>query len=59
MLSVSCENPAGVTGTIESAVDVRDPAWKPGQYDQRNGRKVRTTQRRWPVTCSPSRPTNA
>ena len=42
MLSVSCENPAGVTGTIESAVDVRDPAWKPGQYDPRNGRKVRT-----------------
>lgn len=42
VLSVSCANPAGVTGTIESAVDVRDPAWKPGHYDPRNGRRVNT-----------------
>ncbi len=42
VLSVSCANPGRVTGAIESAVDVRDPAWKPGQYDPRNGRKVRT-----------------
>ena len=35
MLSVSCGNPAGVTGTIESAVDVSDPAWKPGQGPRR------------------------
>ncbi len=41
-LSVSCTNPGRMTGAIESAVDVRDPAWKPGQYDSRNGRKVRT-----------------
>ena len=40
-LSVSCMNPARVTGTIESAVDVTDPAWKPGQYDPRAGRTVR------------------
>ena len=42
VLSVGCVNPSGVTGMIESAVDVRDPAWKPGQYNPRNGRNVRT-----------------
>jgi hypothetical protein len=42
VLSVSCVNPAGLTGTIESAVDVRDPAWNPREYSPRNGRKVRT-----------------
>ena len=40
VLSVGCANPSGATGTIESAVDVRDPAWKPGEYNPRNGRKV-------------------
>ncbi len=42
VLAVTCANPGGVTGTIESAVDVRDPAWRPGHYDPRNGRKVLT-----------------
>lgn len=42
MLSVGCANPS-VTGTIESSVDVNDPAWKPGEYDPRNGRSVRAT----------------
>jgi hypothetical protein len=39
-LSVGCTNPAGVTGTIRSVVDVNDPAWKPGEYDPRKGRHV-------------------
>ena len=41
-LTVGCTNPGGVVGTIESTVDVNDPAWKPGEYDPRNGRMVRT-----------------
>ena len=40
VLSVGCTNPSGVTGVIESAVDVRDPAWNPREYNPRNGRKV-------------------
>ena len=40
-LTVGCTNPS-LTGTIESSVDLNDPAWKPGQYDPRNGRSVRT-----------------
>jgi hypothetical protein len=43
MLVVGCTNPSGATGTIESSVDVNDPAWTPGQYDPRNGRSVHTT----------------
>ncbi len=42
VLTVACVNPTGVTGAIESMVDVNDPAWKPGDYDPRSGRKVRT-----------------
>lgn len=42
-LTVSCTNPSGITGTIDSSVDVNDPAWKPGQYDPRNGRSVTCT----------------
>lgn len=41
VLSVGCVNPSGATGTIESAVDVRDPAWNPREYNPRNGRNVR------------------
>jgi hypothetical protein len=41
VLSVGCANPSGLTGTIESAVDVNDPAWNPREYDPRNGRFVR------------------
>lgn len=41
VLSVGCANDAG-TGTLVSAVDVRDPAWNPREYDPRNGRKVST-----------------
>ncbi len=41
VLSVACVNESG-TGTLESAVDVRDPAWNPREYDPRNGRKVTT-----------------
>lgn len=42
VLSVGCANPSGATGTITSAVDVRDPAWNPREYNPRNGRKVTT-----------------
>jgi hypothetical protein len=42
-LTVGCNNPTGVTGTIESSVDLNDPAWKPGEYDPRRGRSVTTT----------------
>jgi hypothetical protein len=42
VLAVGCRNPSGITGTIESAVDVDDPAWNPREYDPRNGRFVRT-----------------
>jgi hypothetical protein len=42
VLSVGCANPSGATGTIMSAVDVRDPAWNPREYDPRNGRTVTT-----------------
>jgi hypothetical protein len=42
VLAVGCTNPSGSTGTITSAVDVNDPAWTPGAYDPRNGRKVTT-----------------
>jgi len=42
VLSVGCANPSGVTGVLESAVDVRDPAWNPREYNPRNGRKVTT-----------------
>jgi hypothetical protein len=42
MLSVSCANPSGMTGTIESVVDTNDPAWNPREYDPRNGRSVTT-----------------
>lgn len=42
VVSIGCANPGRVTGTIESAVDVRDPAWKPGEYNPLNGRKVHT-----------------
>ena len=41
VLSVSCVNPSGATGTIASAVDVHDPAWNPREYNPRNGRWVR------------------
>ena len=40
VLSVGCANPAGITGTLTSAVDVHDPAWNPRAYDPRNGRHV-------------------
>ena len=42
VLSVGCANPSGLTGTIESAVDVCDPAWNPREYNPRNGRNVVT-----------------
>ena len=39
---VSCANPEGLTGWVESVVDVNDPAWDPRNYDPRAGRVVRT-----------------
>jgi hypothetical protein len=39
---VSCVNPEGLAGWIESVVDVTDPAWNPRQYDPRAGRVVRS-----------------
>ena len=42
VLSVGCANPSGVTGTVESAVDVGHPDWNPREYNPRNGRTVRT-----------------
>ncbi len=41
-VAVACANPNGTTGSIESSVDVDDPAWRPGHYDPRNGRQVRS-----------------
>lgn len=40
VVTVGCRNPSGATGAIESAVDVRDPAWNPREYNPRNGRKI-------------------
>lgn len=42
VLSVGCANPSGVTGIIESAVDVNDPSWDPRHYDPRAGRHVQS-----------------
>jgi hypothetical protein len=39
---VSCANPEGLSGWIESVVDVTDPAWDPRNYDPRAGRVVRS-----------------
>jgi hypothetical protein len=39
---VSCANPEGLVGWIESVVDVTDPAWDPRNYDPRAGRVVRS-----------------
>ena len=39
---VSCANPDGLKGSIESVVDVTDPAWDPRNYDPRAGRVVRS-----------------
>ena len=41
-VSVSCANPEGLVGWIESAVDVTDPAWDPRNYDPRAGRVIRS-----------------
>lgn len=42
VLTVGCANPHGITGAIQSAVDVHDPAWNPREYNPRNGRSVRS-----------------
>lgn len=42
VVAVACTNPRAVTGVVESAVDVRDPAWNPREYNPRNGRHVRS-----------------
>ena len=42
VLTVGYTKPGGAFGIIESAVDVRDPAWNPREYNPRNGRKVVT-----------------
>lgn len=39
---VSCVNPEGLAGWIESAVDATDPAWDPRNFDPRAGRVVRS-----------------
>ena len=39
---VSCANPEGLVGWIESVVDVTDPAWDPRNFDPRAGRVVRS-----------------
>ena len=39
---VSCANPEGLAGSIESVVDVTDPAWNPRDFDPRAGRVVRS-----------------
>ena len=41
-LRVSCVNPDGLVGWIESVVDVTDPAWDPRNFDPRAGRVVRS-----------------
>lgn len=40
-LSVACANPAGLTGNVESFVDVRDPKWDPRNHDPSQCRVVR------------------
>lgn len=39
---VSCANPEGLAGLIESSVDANDPAWDPRHYDPRAGRAIRS-----------------
>jgi hypothetical protein len=39
---VSCANPDGIVGWIESAVDLNDPAWDPRNYDPRACRVIRS-----------------
>jgi len=40
MAAVGITGESAMTGEIHSAVDVRDPAWNPREYNPRNGRKV-------------------
>ncbi len=40
-LAVGCTNPAGLTGTVESFVDIEDPAWNPRNFDSSHCRVVR------------------
>lgn len=40
VVTVGVTNPARVTGSVTSAVDVNDPAWNPREYNPRNGRQV-------------------
>lgn len=42
LVHVSCVNPDGLAGSIESVVDVTDPAWDPRNFDPRAGRVVRS-----------------
>ena len=42
LVRVSCANPEGLAGSIESVVDVTDPAWDPRSYDPKAGRVVRS-----------------
>lgn len=41
-LSVECANPRGLTGSLESFVDVRDPAWDPRNFDPGHCRVIRS-----------------
>jgi hypothetical protein len=42
-LSVACTNPRGLTGSVESIVDITDPSWKPGNFDPLHCRVVRAS----------------
>lgn len=41
-LSVECSNPRGLTGSLSSFVDVRDPSWDPRNFDPAHCRVIRT-----------------
>lgn len=40
-LTVSCANPGGLTGFVESVVDIKDPRWDPRNFDPLHCRVVR------------------
>jgi hypothetical protein len=41
-LTVSCANPQRLQGSLQSFVDIRDPAWRPSAHDPAQCRIVRT-----------------
>jgi hypothetical protein len=48
-VTVSCSNPLGLQGALQSFIDIRDPSWKPLDVDPSRWRIVRTE----PVSLAP------